>query len=97
MKIIDGIEYIEYDKYKSERKSTIINIVFLILLAIAIILLFITITTVIKNKEMLMEQPIDYVMEKYDFTSCSCTNAEGQLFRSGFNLIEVIEVKEVIG
>lgn len=92
IKEIDGKKYIEYDEHKFLRNKTIVNSIFLILLLFAIILLFIAITTIIKNKEMLQSQPIDYVMDKYGFVSCSCTDAEGEIFQSGFNVIEVTEV-----
>ena len=92
MKIIDGKKYIEYDEHKISRNKTIINSIFLVLMFMAIIGLFIAITTIIKNKEMLQSQPIDYVMEKYDFVSCSCTDEKGKVFQSGFNVIEVTEV-----
>lgn len=92
IKEIDGKKYIEYDESKVLRNRTIINSFFLILLFLALIALFMAIVTILQNKEMLQSQPIDYVMEKYDFVSCSCTNVEGELFQSGFNLIEVKEV-----
>lgn len=92
IKTIEGKKYIEYNEHKVLRNKTIINFVFLILLFLAIIGIFMAITTIIKNKEMLQKQPIDYVMDKYDFVSCSCANAEGEVFQSGFNLIEVSEV-----
>ena len=76
------------------KNMTAMNFLFLILLFLAIIGLFIAIITILDNKEMLSKQPIDYVMEKYDFVSCSCTNAEGELFQSGY---QVIEVEEVMG
>ena len=93
-KIIDGKKYIEYDEHKVLRNGTIRNTIFLFLLALAIILLFITITVVIQNREMLQSRPIDYVMDKYNFVSCSCFDAEGEIYQSGFN---VIEVEEVVG
>ena len=93
-KIIDGKTYIEYNEHKALRNNTIRNSVFLFLLALAIIALLITVSTVVKNKEMLLEQPIDYIMDKYNFISCSCTDAEGKRYQSGFN---IIEVEEVIG
>ena len=92
LKEINGKRYIEYDEHRALRNKTIINSIFLILLFLAILGLFMAITTVVKNKEMLQEQPIDYVMDKYGFTSCSCANAEGEVFQFGFNLIEVVEV-----
>lgn len=92
IKTIDGKKYIEYNEHKALRNKTIMNSIFLILLFVAILALFMAITTIIKNKEMLQEQPIDYIMDKYDFTSCSCTNAEGEVFQSGFNLVEIGEV-----
>ncbi len=91
---IDGKTYIEYDEGKALRNKTIINSIFLILLFSAIIGLLMAVTTIIQNKEMLKSQPIDYVMEKYDFVSCSCINNQGESFHSGFNLIEVSEVVE---
>lgn len=91
---IDNKKYIEYNEHKVLRNKTIISSIFLILLSLAIIALFIAIMTVIKNKEMLQEQPIDYVMDKYNFVSCSCTNIEGEVFQSGINFIEVAEVME---
>ncbi len=92
MKIINGKKYIEYNEHKISRNKTIINSIFLVLMFMAVIGLFIAIKVVIDNREMLQSQPIDYVMEKYDFVSCSCTNKEGEVFQSGFNVIEVTEV-----
>ena len=94
IKKIEGKQYIEYDEHKSLRNRTIINSIFLVLMFLAIIGLFMAIITIIKNKEMLQEQPIDYVMDKHGFTSCSCVNTEGEVFQSGFNMIEVPEVIE---
>ena len=91
-KKINGKKYIEYNEYKSLRNKTIINSIFLVLMFMAVIGLFMAITTIIKNKEMLQSEPIDYVMDKYDFVSCSCTDKEGEIFQSGFNVIEVTEV-----
>ena len=93
-KIIDGKKYIEYDAHKALRNNTIKNTVFLFLLSLAIITLIMAIATIVQNKEMLQSQPIDYIMDKYNFVSCSCTDAEGKSYRSSFN---VIEVKEVAG
>ena len=93
-KTINGKKYIEYNEHKALRNKTIMNSIFLILLFLAILALFMAITTVIKNKEMLQSQPVDYIMDKYDFVSCACANAEGELFQSGFNLIEVPEAIE---
>lgn len=92
IKEIDGKKYIEYDEQKALRNKTVMNSIFLMLLFLAIIALFMAITTIVKNKEMLQEQPIDYIIDKYNFVSCSCTNAEGELFQSGFNPIELKEV-----
>ena len=88
-RIIDGKKYIEYDEHKVSRNSMIRNTIFLFLLALSIILLFITIITVIQNREMLQSRPIDYVMDKYNFVSCSCFDAGGTRYQSGFNSIEV--------
>ena len=93
-KIIDGKTYIEFNEHKALRNNTIKNAVFLFLLALSIIALLMTIGVVVKNKEMLMEQPIDYIMDKYNFVSCSCFDSEGEIYQSGFN---VIEVEEVVG
>lgn len=94
IKIIDGKKYIEYDENKVLRNRTIINSIFLVLLFLSIMALFMTIGTIIKNKEMLQSQPIDYVMDQYDFVSCSCTDADGKMFQSGFNNIEGTGVGE---
>ncbi len=93
-RIIDGKTYIEYDEHKALRNNTIRNTIFLFLLALSIIALIMAIATVVQNKEMLMKQPVDYIMDKYNFVSCSCTDNEGNSYQSGIN---IIEVKEVIG
>ncbi len=90
-KTIDGKEYVEYNSYKVERRKAILNGIFLILLAASILALFMASTTVIKNKEMLISQPIDYVRDKYDFTSCSCTDDKGEIFYSGVSIKELKE------
>lgn len=92
-KTIDGKMYVEYNAAKALKTETLINTLFLVFLFIAIIGLFMAILTVTKNKDMLMSEPINYVMEKYDFVSCSCVNKEGVVFQEG---IEIIEVPEVI-
>lgn len=91
-KIINGKTYIEYDEHKALRNNTIKNTIFLFLLALSIMALLMAIVTVVQNKEMLMEQPIDYVMDKYGFISCSCIDGEGKSYQEGFNIIEVPEV-----
>ena len=93
-KTIDGKMYVEHDVAKALKRETIVNSIFLILMFLAIIGLFMAIITITKNKDMLMSEPIDYVMDKYDFVSCSCTDAEGQVFQSGFKVIEVTGVIE---
>ncbi len=79
-KTIDGKEYIEYHKHKVLRNKTIINSIFLGLLFFALLLMVIAIKTIIENKEMLENQPIDYLIQQYDLASCSCYNSDGSLF-----------------
>ncbi len=96
-KTIDGKEYVEYDRAKAESRKAMMNAFFLVLLAIAIIAMLIAISTVIKNKDMLREQPIDYVMEKYDFETCTCYDKSGQIFGSGYTPITFNYSLEVEG
>lgn len=96
-KTIDGKEYIEYDRAKVENRKAIINAAFLILLFVAILALFFAILTIVKNKEMLNQQPIDYVMEKYDFETCTCFDKTGKVFGSGYTPITIDYSTEVDG
>lgn len=96
-KTIDGKEYIEYDRAKAENRRAIFNVAFLILLSLAILALFFAIITIVKNNEMLNQQPIDYVMEKYDFAICTCTDKSGQVFGSGYTPIFITEIIEEVG
>ncbi len=93
-KIIDGKTYVEIDEHKALRNRTNMNLLFLVLLFISVVLLFFAIGTVLKNKELVSQQPIDYVMDKYGFVSCSCTDELGEVFQQG---VRVTEVPEVIG
>ena len=80
IKKIDGKEYIEYNKHKALRNRTIINSIFLILLFFALVFMVIAIKTIIENKEMLQNYPIDFLIQQYDFVSCSCVDGDGNLF-----------------
>ena len=93
-KIIDGKTYVEYDEHKESRKRTNINLLFLVMLFISIVLLFFAITTIVNNKELVLQQPIDYIMNEYGFVSCSCTDELGEVFQQG---VRITEVPEVIG
>lgn len=83
LKKIDGKEYIEYNKHKALRNRNIINSIFLILLFFALVFMVIAIKTIIENKEMIQSQPIDYLIQQYDFVSCSCYDSDGNLFVQG--------------
>ncbi len=91
-KTISGKVYVEYNDYKKLKNKTIINITFLILLSVAIVLLFMAITTIVNNKELVSQQPIDYVMDKYGFITCNCIDTTGQIFTQGSIITEVPEV-----
>ena len=55
---------------------------FLILLVMVIILMVITITTLVKNKDLIMKDTLIYGMELHNFTSCSCYDSDGKLWYS---------------
>ena len=93
-KIIDGKTYVEIDEHKELRNQANRNLLFLVLMSIAIVLLFFAIGTVLKNKELVSQQPIDYVMDNYGFVSCSCTDELGEVFQQG---VRITEVPGVIG
>ena len=83
MKVIDGKKYIEYNEQKVLRNRTIINSIFLILLFVALVFMFIAIQTIIKNKEMLQNEPLSYVMYRYNMVACGCLDSEGEEWYSG--------------
>ena len=93
-KKIGGKVYVEYDEHRESRKRTNINLLFLVMLFISIVLLFFAITTIVNNKELVLQQPIDYIMNEYGFVSCSCTDELGEVFQQG---VRITEVPEVIG
>ncbi len=61
----------------------VIKTLFLILLVITIVSLIFAIVNIIKHKDMLMSEPLTYVMERYNMESCSCTDGEGVVWNSG--------------
>lgn len=79
----EGKRYIEFDQAKYYKRRTIINILFLILLMFAIIGLVSGIVTLLKNKELLKNEPLTYVMERYNMKTCGCIGNDGVEWYSG--------------
>lgn len=61
------------DKIKKDRIKNFINVGIILAMIIASVMLLFAIITLVKNKEIIQEDPITYVMSEMGFTSCSCT------------------------
>ena len=61
-----------------DKKQTL----FLILLLIAIILLVVSLSVLIKNRNIIVSDPLMYGMDVHNFTSCNCYDDVGQLWTS---------------
>lgn len=55
---------------------------FLILIVICIFLFTYTIATLIKNKEVIINDPITYGMKVHNYSYCSCMDSKGQYWES---------------
>ncbi len=77
VKQIQGKTYIEYDEHKEKNKKMIIQVLFLIFLAIAITAMISTTVILIKNKDIIKQDPLRYGMEVHGFESCQCLDYQG--------------------
>jgi competence protein ComGC len=59
-----------------ETKSNKLNIIFLVLMVIAICIMLFLIVTLIKNKDIITSDPLNYGMKMHNFTTCSCMDSE---------------------
>lgn len=64
------------------KKTGIINMGIFILMIIFICLLIFTIITLIKNKDLIISDPLNYGMKIHNFTSCSCFDFYGNNWKS---------------
>ena len=78
-KLIDGKEYIEYDKHRAARNSAIMQSVFLILIAIAIGFLISGIFEIRNNADAL-KFPLQYNLDRFGIKECSCQYWDGNFF-----------------
>jgi len=67
----------------NEKTRTIIDVVMLCLLAAAIIGLFSAVYTVWVNRDMLRDEPLTYVMNRYNMISCICLDQNNEEWFSG--------------
>lgn len=68
-----------------KKKAGIINIGIFILMIIAICVLLFTVITLIKNKDIIISDPLVYGMKVHNFTSCSCFDGQGNNWQSKDN------------
>ena len=59
------------------------NLVFLVLLFIVVIALVSAIFTIVKYRDMLTQEPLSYVMNRYNMKACSCIDMEDEVWYSG--------------
>ena len=81
--IVEGKKYILINESRREIIWMVIKTIFLILLVITIVALISAIATIVKHKDMLSNEPLTYVMERYNLESCSCIDDEGEVWNSG--------------
>ena len=67
-----------------EKRQTI----FLVLLVIIIIVMIVSLTILVKNKNLIMTDTLIYGMELHNFTSCGCYDSSGILWSSTENGFE---------
>lgn len=75
---IDGKQFIKFDEYKAIRFRRNLSILFLFLLIIAIIVLINAISVLLKNKDIIQQDPLIYGMKVHNFSSCQCFDFEGK-------------------
>jgi hypothetical protein len=74
-----------------------IQIVFNLLLVVTLCALIVTTVTLLKNKDLIVKDPLDYGMKVHNFTSCSCLDSQNKQWDSkdgGFIHIEQGEIIE---
>jgi len=62
--------------------SNLMQIIFLALLIIAICAMIFTVITLIKNKNIIISDPLIYGMKVHNFTKCSCLDSDGKFWDS---------------
>lgn len=82
---IEGKKYVTYEEYRKSKVRTAVQFGFLILLFIAILALVLTIITIVKYQDLVFENPVNYVMDRYDYLSCSCMDRDGNVINSQGN------------
>ncbi len=77
IKEIDGKKYVLYEQDKENKKKMINSTIFLVLMVVAIVALLYATTTLIKNKDLIGQDPITYGMKAHGFISCQCFDETG--------------------
>lgn len=62
------------------RRNERIQIMYLILTALAVISIIFATVSLIKNAEMIKEDPINYAIEKNKYASCICYDEQGRSY-----------------
>ncbi len=65
-----------------DRKTFIVQLGIFIAMIVAIVLLFFTITTLIKDRDIIKSDPLIYGMRVHNFSSCNCVDKEGFMWES---------------
>ncbi len=97
IKEIDGKKFIEFEQHKLQRKKLIISIIFLVLILIATIALVNATMILIKNRDIIGQDPLRYGMDLHNFTSCQCLDVDGKDWKSnelGFIHVEQVDPTE---
>ncbi len=82
IKEIDGKKFIEFEEHKHKRKQLILSTLFLVLLGVAIIAMLLAVSTLLKNKDVIQQDPLRYGMDVHGFVSCQCFDEEGRDWQS---------------
>lgn len=71
-------------KLKSDKieRSELLQLLFLLVIMIFIVVMIITLVTLIKNKDVIILDPLNYGMKVHNFTSCSCFDSSGNFWES---------------
>jgi len=82
IKEIDGKKFIEFKEHEHKRKQLILSTFFLLLLVVAIVAMTIAVFTLLKNKDIIQQDPLRYGMDVHGFTSCQCFDEQGRDWQS---------------
>jgi hypothetical protein len=74
-----------------------LQIIFNILLVICITILIFTLIVLLKNKDVIALDPLNYGMKLHNFTSCSCVDEKSDVWyslESGFKNVKIFKGDE---